>query len=456
MLHLRVQFFRLRCLENRGNSKVLGSAGGVFSGQVWTRATSATLQLREDPAMSGGSFQTPRKGRSDFTKAVKRRVAERAAYRCSMPKCRRLTIGPGFSDSESATCGVAAHIYSAADGGPRGVGGLSERERTSLSNAIWLCETHAKLVDANRGDSFPAEVLLGYKELHEHLIRTELLDLAVPYSWIREVEVLSSSLFVPNTRLVLGRLTLFTGPNNSGKSSLCEWIAGAASAESVGRWKTSFPSNAVTEVVIRCNRPEPVEMRLRMLPNGMSDFSIDGRPYPTNPLRINVLRVNRSTMIESASLDDIADIAHQLGEPDGAVEKLVPRIVEYGTGWLRVAHIEMSGTTRRLVARTKVSDWDLGYRQQGGAERVRTVIEFAIVLAKMTARYSPVLLVLDEMLENLDQRSLAQLVADLAEFCGELQVIVVLPSGREEGALANWQGWVRAAIERTPEGSRIV
>ena len=174
-----------------------------------------------------------------------------------------------------------------------------------------------------------------------------------------------------------------------------------------------------------------------MLPNGMSDFSIDGRPYPTNPLRINVLRVNRSTMIESASLDDIADIAHQLGEPDGAVEKLVPRIVEYGTGWLRVAHIEMSGTTRRLVARTKVSDWDLGYRQQGGAERVRTVIEFAIVLAKMTARYSPVLLVLDEMLENLDQRSLAQLVADLAEFCGELQVIVVLPSGREEGALAN-------------------
>lgn len=406
--------------------------------------------------MSIGSTRTPRERRSNFTKAVKRLVAERAAYRCSMPGCRRLTIGPGFMDSESAICGVAAHVYSAADGGPRGVGGLSERERRSLPNAIWLCETHAKIVDTNRGDSFPAGVLLGYKELHEHMIRTELLDLPVSYPWIREIEVISSNLFLPNSRLMLGRLTLVTGPNSSGKTSLCEWIAGAAGAQSVGQWRTSFPRSAVTDIVIRCNRPEPVEMRLKISPNGQSEFSIDGRPYPINPLQMSILRINRSTNIGNPNSDDIKYLARQLGESDDAVEKIVPRIVEYGTGWLRDVQLETRGKTRRLVARTRVSDLVLEYSLQSGAERVRTLIEFAIVLAKMMARYSPVLLVLDSGLENLDQHFLAQLVADLAKFCGEFQVIVVLPTGREECALANWQGWVRTTIEKTPEGSRLV
>lgn len=406
--------------------------------------------------MSMGRSPAPRKGRSDFTNKVKRTVAERAAYRCSMPGCRRLTIGPGFRDSESANCGVAAHIYSAADGGPRGSGGLSDCERKSLANAIWLCEAHAKLVDANRGDSFSAATLTAYKDLHEHQIRTELLDLPVRYPWIREVEVISSNLFVPNSRLVLGRLTLVTGPNCSGKTSLCEWIAGAASAHPVGRWKTSCPGSAVADIVIRCNRPEPVELRLKLGPDDGSNFSIDGRPYPTNPLDMRVLRITRPTTADSFYSDDIEAVASQLGTSDEEVQRLVPRIAEYGTGWLSDVQVETEGGTRRLVASTGVSSFELKYSQQSGAERVRTVIEFAIVLARMTARYSPVLLVLDEGLENLDQKSLAHLVADLARCCGDFQVVVVLPTGRETNALAIWHGWMRAAIEETPEGSRLV
>lgn len=58
-------------------------------------------------------------------------------------------------------------MYSASAGGPRGQAGLSPQWLSSSENAIWLCETHGKLVDNNRGKEYPPAVLVGYKALHE-------------------------------------------------------------------------------------------------------------------------------------------------------------------------------------------------------------------------------------------------------------------------------------------------
>jgi hypothetical protein len=45
--------------------------------------------------------------------------------------------------------GVAAHITAAASGGPRYDTFMSETERASIKNGIWLCQTCAKLVDSD-------------------------------------------------------------------------------------------------------------------------------------------------------------------------------------------------------------------------------------------------------------------------------------------------------------------
>jgi len=58
--------------------------------------------------------------------------------------------------------GVAAHITAASPGGPRFDPNLSDKERASATNGIWLCQNCAKLVDSDVA-RFSALVLRGWK-----------------------------------------------------------------------------------------------------------------------------------------------------------------------------------------------------------------------------------------------------------------------------------------------------
>lgn len=107
--------------------------------------------------------------RDEFTEQVKKTIAERAAYLCSNPECRKLTIGPHSQDSKSLSTGVAAHICAAAPGGPRFNPSQTEDERKSISNAIWLCHECSDLVDKDER-KYTKEILFQWKNQHESYI----------------------------------------------------------------------------------------------------------------------------------------------------------------------------------------------------------------------------------------------------------------------------------------------
>ena len=110
--------------------------------------------------------------RDNFTATVVRKVAERAAYICSNPSCRRITIGPDQAASHlSIKTGEAAHICAASPGGPRYDMSQSSQQRKSIANAIWLCGACADLVDKNGGHGYPAEHLRKWKRDHEALMK---------------------------------------------------------------------------------------------------------------------------------------------------------------------------------------------------------------------------------------------------------------------------------------------
>ncbi|MCD0478898.1 hypothetical protein LPB90_10545 [Chryseobacterium sp. LC2016-29] len=84
--------------------------------------------------------------RDNFSSTTKTILAKRSAYKCSICKC--ITVAPSFESIVSTNnIGVAAHITAASKTGPRYDKTMSSAKRSSISNAIWLCQTHAKMID---------------------------------------------------------------------------------------------------------------------------------------------------------------------------------------------------------------------------------------------------------------------------------------------------------------------
>ncbi len=88
--------------------------------------------------------------RDDFTETTKRIAASRVGYGCSFPGCHAITIGASMESEKSISLiGVAAHICAAAPGGKRYDTNMTPDQRKSIENCIWMCQTHARLIDTD-------------------------------------------------------------------------------------------------------------------------------------------------------------------------------------------------------------------------------------------------------------------------------------------------------------------
>ena len=106
--------------------------------------------------------------RDDFDKSTIDILAKRAAYICSNPDCKSLTVAPSSEEeSKFIYIGKAAHITAASAGGPRYNPSLSSEERKSINNGIFLCSNCADMIDKNNGSDFSVQLLLKWKSDHE-------------------------------------------------------------------------------------------------------------------------------------------------------------------------------------------------------------------------------------------------------------------------------------------------
>jgi hypothetical protein len=103
-----------------------------------------------------------RANRDSFTQLVRNYVAGEVQYLCSFPACGAPTIGPSVAPGRLTSVGVAAHITAASRGGPRYDERLTPEQRSSADNAIWMCQTHAKVIDDDT-ETYTAELLRDWK-----------------------------------------------------------------------------------------------------------------------------------------------------------------------------------------------------------------------------------------------------------------------------------------------------
>jgi hypothetical protein len=118
--------------------------------------------------------QTPRNSysdrrRDDFDRSTIAAVAKRSAFQCAI--CSAVTVGASAEGPNAViNVGVAAHIAAASPRGPRYDSSMTPIQRSSIENAIWLCQTHAKLIDDDCVE-WTSERLHYIKRDHEQSVR---------------------------------------------------------------------------------------------------------------------------------------------------------------------------------------------------------------------------------------------------------------------------------------------
>ena len=116
-------------------------------------------------------------GRDNFRKESVERLAKRVGIKCSCPECRLPTAGPDIEDGVT-NVGVAAHITAASPGGPRYDSTLNQEMRSGIGNGIWLCQTHAKLIDDDEL-TYTVALLREWKETAERMAWLEARGFAI-------------------------------------------------------------------------------------------------------------------------------------------------------------------------------------------------------------------------------------------------------------------------------------
>jgi hypothetical protein len=115
--------------------------------------------------------------RDEFSPTAKLNLAGRAGQRCSNPNCGIVTSGPHEDEDKAINVGVAAHITAASPGGPRYNKFLTPDERSAITNAIWLCQKCAKLIDSDVR-AYTEELIRLWKRRHEAAIKAEIEGMA--------------------------------------------------------------------------------------------------------------------------------------------------------------------------------------------------------------------------------------------------------------------------------------
>lgn len=371
--------------------------------------------------------------RREFAQRIKARVAQRAGYRCSAPSCRRLTIGPGAKADEVVLSGVASHIYSASLGGPRGQAGQSESEIASIANAIWLCDTHARLIDGNRGDAYPPSLLISYKDLHEAWIRREQGGTTTPFGWLQQLTVCESPLFAAPATLRLGKLTVLAGGNGTGKTALCEHVGGAADARYLQRWARSEAVRYDLEYFA----PERHSVSIRLV-DGVVTWSRDGVSALYQPAPFNVVLVSSNIHRDSTD-SDLQYVSRLLGWDQLMTRSVLSIVTDYGTGVVRGIDCDEQG---EITAAIGERDW-FPFNVQAGSSQLKLAIEIAIAAARSRARFAHTVLMIDHM-GALDASGWQHYLSSLNDGDMPFQTVIATPTLWDELA---WDGWERVILE---------
>jgi len=386
--------------------------------------------------------------RIEFTETTKRIAACRSGYRCSYPACNRLTVGPGRTPDETVLTGQAAHIFSAAPNGPRGRGTLTENQLRSVSNCMWLCDSHAREIDLKRGKDYPAALLLAYKDVHEARIAREQRGEDTPLGWIHELVIRDSVVFRPGSVLRFGKVTLVQGANSSGKTAICQFLSGISQPTDLLRWSWAQEETDVPTLILdlRCYSPIETKVRIEVRTRGRIQYSIDGTPAPFQPYPFRFIYLPHYNLDSTDPEEDEINIISSILRVDPVTTVSLLSHVPVLHGHVLKLDVRESRGRRTLYSELMYEKLDLPFLGRSHSQQASILIELAAVMACHSSRYVPTFLLIDGGVATLDGANLTRCASIFSSSDNAFQTLMVLPYPRIGFSDLDWAGWQIARL----------
>ena len=175
--------------------------------------------------------------RENFSSRAKKILGTRVGYHCSNPHCKCTTVGPAEKPDGTLNLGVAAHITAASPRGPRYRATLSEGERKSIQNGIWLCQRCSVLIDRD-SSAYSIKLLLEWKSDAEAWARHSLEGRITPvvptgkfemgqfqsycqaYASLESLRIAADNLWENRTAVNTETLTIFAAQQRGAKEEV--------------------------------------------------------------------------------------------------------------------------------------------------------------------------------------------------------------------------------------------
>ena len=379
--------------------------------------------------------------RHGFSSNTKQAIAGRAGYRCSVPTCDIVTIGPGFKADDLSITGQAAHIFSAAAKGPRGFGPLSPDEIRSAVNGIWLCDSHAKLIDTNRGQKYPPPLLHSWKSLQEAKVGAEQSGRNIPFAWVQEICVHKSQIFADDTKLMFSKVTLLVGRNNSGKTAICSWLSSISAPSILERWTHLVRGGDLIFTVTLCN-PEEHTISVKCDANSIQHI-LDSIQVPFNPIPVKFVYLEFKSSSFRRGQSDLDYIQSHFTVDPVIMRNCAALLGSQLTNSVQHFTVNDSQQPGAVSVEIKGNKGPMDFGQLSGSEQSRVIIEIGIAIAHFYSKFVPTVFVLDLPGTFLDDAGVSEYAGYLLSKEFDFQTILISPVPREK---VQWTGWEIARL----------
>lgn len=381
--------------------------------------------------------------RINFSPTTKRLIADQAGNRCSFPACARLTVGPGVTAKETSRTGTASHIYSAASKGPRGQGGLSPKELRSASNGIWLCAQHGRQVDNNRGEKYPPELLLFYKQLHEARVAKEHEGLYAPLGWIFDLVLNESPIYQRGSRISFSKLTLLIGENGTGKTAICEWLEGLFNQKKLERWRDPC---SPWYVQFRYFVPNETVVGLTLSADNNLQYKINGNKYAFNPLKFHVVAPVDDSRVRMGygeeRDDDLQHLCRVFKLDADAIRVVAEKVSSFPHTHARNLRFVGEDGRNYLRLDLKGTHPGLTFASLSGREQETVLVEFATAIARESSAFTPTILILDSVVSIFFKGWFDYFSHHFLDPTNQFQTLMTIPtSSHLDMKQIEWNGW---------------